>query len=350
MEKFRNYAIKGKRLTSAFMLGFRVNGEILETEGLQTESPQTGRRIIFFEEIDGMETDLKWGRFQSGIHISGEMSYCIHFFAANENEMIYQEKRQKISRILRDETISLKEKKRLFELSEEQVFVNQQEVLLYELSGRYLWFYIELFGEGQASIKSMCLRLPGDNFMDTYPHIYQEWGGFFHRYLSVLSTVYNDLHMEIKQVGELFGADTAPPALLVILLSWLGIDVSGNFIEEEALRTLLREGYQLNKRKGTGYGIGRVAEILLGEQVILVEQGFTLTLLVRTYLDEKKRSQLLFLLNQFLPVRCSLCVVYLGKQNMLNTHCYLDINAGIYNKETAVLDCHKALNMHLMLT
>ena len=53
------------------------------------------------------------------------------------------------------------------------------------------------------------------------------------------------------------------------------------------------------------------------------------TILVDRALTEVKKSQLLFLLDQFRPVRSRLHVVCLRRTCVLDSYCYLDWNAGI---------------------
>ncbi len=352
MKRFRNYSIGENRLRAAYMQGMEQKGSQLCCTAGEQCCAAGNPCMVFFGEIDGTQMNQRWGRFTARIRLEAEMSYCIHFAASNERERFMEGQNHSVSDFLLDAHVSPERKQQFFALLAEQTFINQQDILLYELSGRYLWFYIEILGTGQmgqGTIEDMCIRLPGDNFMDAYPEVYQEWGSFFHRYLSIFSSMYQDFHREIQSVGKRLEVGTAPPEMLPELISWLGIDVSGNFLDVETLRTLAREGYQLNRKKGTKWSVARVAEIVLGEAVILVEDGFTITMLIRSYVEEKKKSQLLFLLKQFLPVRCRINIVYLERQCILNTYCYLNLNASLYASQTAVLDNRTRLQNHLML-
>jgi len=52
-------------------------------------------------------------------------------------------------------------------------------VLLYGLNGRYLYLVLELIGLGEGKITGMKVDSQGDNFMNTFPEIYRERGGYF---------------------------------------------------------------------------------------------------------------------------------------------------------------------------
>jgi hypothetical protein len=55
--------------------------------------------------------------------------------------------------------------------------------------------------------------------------------------------------------------------------------------------------------------------------------GFTV--LINSDADEKIHSKLMFLLNQFKPLRCSVKIVFLGECCSMDAHCYMDINSKI---------------------
>ena len=74
---------------------------------------------------------------------------------------------------------------------------------------------------------------------------------FFHRYMSIYSTLYMDFQEKIDNVADFLDINTAPAQLLPIFCGWMGLDVSGDFLTEDRLRTLVKEAYQLNRTKGT---------------------------------------------------------------------------------------------------
>ena len=75
-----------------------------------------------------------------------------------------------------------------------------------------------------------------------------------------------DFQEKIDNVAELLNVETAPVQLLPVFCRWMGLDVSGDFLTEERMRTLVREAYQLNRTKGTKETLLRVCEIVLGEK------------------------------------------------------------------------------------
>lgn len=76
---------------------------------------------------------------------------------------------------------------------------------------------------------------------------------------------------------------------------------------------------------------------------------YDVTILVRNYVEEQKKSQLFFLLQQFVPIRCRLNIVYLQDNGVLDSYCYLDMNAKVYQKEQAILDQNNSLENYRVL-
>ena len=76
---------------------------------------------------------------------------------------------------------------------------------------------------------------------------------------------------------------------------------------------------------------------------------FDVTILVKSFVEEKKKSQLSFLLNQFVPVRTHLRIIYLEGRSELDTHSYLDINASVFDTRDGKLDSHMTLDANVLM-
>lgn len=323
--------------------------------------PAEDGHYIFLPVFDSGIEDGKWGRLSFSIELDEDMSFSVMAFATNERMFMRKEELTDINTFLCDDDINPSIKMAFFDLAEGIKKKDQNDILLYELSGRYLWLAISIEGSGNGSISNIVISNPGDTFMNMFPEIYREWNGFFHRYMSVFSSLFNDFQYKIDEYAENLNVDTAPPELLEIYASWMGIDVSGNFLDEEALRTLVREGPELNRKKGTKAALERLTEIILGEKSIVVEKKiagdsdsygesvYDVSILVKKFVDEKKKAQLFFLLQQFVPIRTRLQIIYLAQKSELDTHSYLDINAAIYSTGEAKLDEHMILDDNTIL-
>jgi phage tail-like protein len=296
----------------------------------------------------GME-DCAWGRFQMDADCSGDAIYYLYVMASNERDVDIQ---------LCDPKLPPEEKRKLFRQGG-GLRIGRSDILLYGLTGRYLWLMLEVIGEG-AVFRNLKVQAPGDNFMATFPEVYREKNSFFHRYLSVFSSMYNDFQEKLDHRERLLDIANASEERLLLYAHWLGLELTGGYLETEVLRTLVREAGELNRRKGTKACIERICQIMIGETPKIVERSllqryvytdnqaqidrlygdspYDVTLMIRTPVDEKKKKQLFLLLNQFKPVRSRLRMVYLQESGVLDEHTYLDQNALTFAQSDGVLD------------
>ncbi|MDD2972847.1 MAG: phage tail protein [Lachnospiraceae bacterium] len=366
MVYLRNYSIRNNRLKKACITGMEIQGD-----GVITFRREEEDRYVFLGSIDSARDETRWGRLHFHMERQPEQIVILHVFASDYQEFLRRGVETSVNEFLLDPEALVQHKKAVFQGSGESRFTNQDDILLYDLRGRYLWLFWEVLGIGEGSICDMNVNLPGDNFMNTFPSVYRSEGSFFHRYLSIFSTIYNDFQMEIDHVAEKLDIDRTPVELLPVFASWLGVDVSGDFLSEQQLREFVKEIYKLNRIKGTKQVLERLTEIVLGEKATIVEKNivndslaqsqderesklygdtpYDVTMLVKKYVDEKKKSQLFFLVKQFMPVRCRLNIIYLMENGVLDSYCYLDVNAKVYEKGQALLDDHRNLGSYLVL-
>jgi len=338
MAEQRIYTIKNSRFKRACLKGFSIEDGVLRINGCKKAS-------CYLAALDGTEKDQSWGRVHICAEFTGLVSLQINAMAFNEKVVKIQKTTMDIEAFFQNEAIEDEKKEELFEIFGGIRAKQQKECLLYSLKGRYLWIAVTAEGEGSGSIEAVKVYQKGDEFMDVFPEIYQERNSFFHRYLSVFSAIYQDFGHKLGHIYELFDPDTAPPGHLLKLAGWLGLDVKGDFLDEKALRALVKQAYSLNKYKGTKMALERVIEIVLGERAIIKEkciekeyiskgdgkkeqeQKEDIIILIKTEVEQKKRASLLFLLEQFKPIKCSMRIIFLKKGERMDGQSYMDINA-----------------------
>ena len=366
MAEYRKYSIKQNRFKRSFLTGFEIDGE----QKLQCQ-PDVYRRIFICDSIDGIETGAKWGRFHLDYELEEDMIVTTYVVTLEHREIFWKDRVINLNSFYKDTQISVEEKLLLMENLGAKKHINQRDILLYELEGRYLFLGIEIKGVGSGEVKNLFVNNQADIFLDTFPEVYREYGSFFHRYMSVYSALYMDFQEKIDNVADFLDIDTAPVELLPVFCRWMGLDVSGDFLTEERLRTLVREAYHLNRTKGTKEALLRVCEIVLGEKVVILEKNvirentqaenkeiyenlygsgiYDVTLLIHTFVPENQKSQLMFLLNQFKPVRSRLIIKFLDQKGSLDGHVYMDVNAHILDSRGIVLDERMEMDSNVIL-
>ncbi len=349
------YSIKKNRLEKSYMRGMEMDPQ---TGDVYLEKDVSFHRL-FLTKFDAAEDDALWGRFSMDMQITDTQVLYI-YAAAKNNDTIYDENgTYLIEDLLQNPDYPDEGKKAIIHQAGGERYVGKNDLLLYALKGRYLFICIEILGTGEGVLRRMRIDRQGDQFMDTFPAVYRERNSFFHRFLSVFSSIYNDLDHEIERLPELLDADTCPAVCLPVYASWLGIDLSGDFLSEDAMRTFVKEAYSLNRIKGTRRCLERVMEIVLGEKVTIIEHNkmraylergevseseligagiLDVSILTRHTLSEKDRHQLLYLIDQFKPIRSHIRLIQLKDSPILDTDIYLDVNAVISGSSTGVMD------------
>lgn len=349
------YSIKENRIKRGLCRGFTPEGR----DGLAAV-PGEPEHYLYLRGIDGARQDMTWGR----LHFQAELAedtVCIVYVKALNQDTFYRGGREtKISDFLTDSEEPDSVKLQFFQEIGAKRCVNQSDILLYEMSGRYLYLMVQLLGEGPGRLWGMKVEQQGDNFLDTFPEVYRERGSFFHRYLSVFSSLYQDFQEEIGQVDSLLDLDTCPAEMLPMYGRWMGVELGDECKDEPWLRTLVKEIYRLNCMRGSRWAVERIAEIVLGEKVVVLESNvmrdyveetgqeqfkklygdspYDVTILVNRHVSEALKSRLMLLINQYRPIRSRIHIVYLKEAGNLDYHTYLDMNARMIREETGQLD------------
>lgn len=349
------YSIKRNRLEKGLTTGFTF-----EEDGTLVMNEHEAYHAVCVRALDCATNDGGWGRLSFDTEYPENMTCYVHVKALNQTMFYRGETLTRIDDFLCDPEESPTLKREFFTRTEGSRHVNHSDILMYEQSGRFLYFMIEFIGEGRGYVKNIRADRGGDNFMQTFPEVYRDRGSFFHRYLSVFSSIYNDFQQDIDRLPELLDVDTCPVQLLGTYGKWLGIDLDCDIRDEQVLRTLVREAYSLNRMKGTKKAIGRIAQIVLGEEVLILERNvmqdymssmdrkdlaelygssiYDVTMLVNHPVSDLEKSQLMYLIDQFKPLRSRIHIIHLKSDGILDSHNYLDMNARVFEVENGNLD------------
>lgn len=356
MAYLRNYAFRKSRLEKAACYGVTLEGETIK---LNNDCYDHG---VFFPALDSGITETSWGRLSMKIEKSEEVLFRVHVFATDNK---YMNEDSTWDEYLLDETVPLEKKAKTFTRVEKRMYLGTGDAILFDVIGRYCYIYLELLGTEECTISDIRMFLPGDNFFQTLPEVYQQNNDFLKQYLSIFSTIYNDFQEQLEAAPKLLDIDTTPVELLPVFASWMGVNVEGSFLSDSQLRTLVKNLYYLNRMKGTRAALEKICEIVLEEKPIIVEQAmmdnqdakgnvygsspFDIIMFVENYVPEDKRMQIMYLLKQFIPVRANLNIVYLEKKSAMDGYTYLDMNAQMYDEKTANLDDKDRLDGHIVI-
>jgi phage tail-like protein len=351
----KKYTVGYSRLAKSF----RQNFECREDKTIVRKNAKKGARILV-NAIDSGSTYSEWGRLHFKVKKSSTVVYRVHVFALNSKEFLRNGIETYVEDFMADSSVEDDIKYEFMEHIKAVVSVCKNDCVLYSLSGRYLWIYMEVWGEGEFECSDMEADAVGDNFMAAFPAVYQERNSFFHRYMSVFSSIYNDFQDKINHMDKLLDVDFAPVELLEEYAEWFGIDIRGGFLSEDKMRTFMKQIFDLVKHKGTKECLERVTKMALGSSAVIIERGlmeneeerenmrvydelygdspYDVLVLTTVAMEEQKKAQLIYFLEQFKPVRCNMNVVFLKEHGELDRYTYLGMNAKLTDTSTGVMD------------
>ncbi|MBR4769198.1 MAG: hypothetical protein IK088_09520, partial [Lachnospiraceae bacterium] len=196
------YSIRENRIRQGCLKGFSC-----DENGTLTYDEKATDCSLFLKALDGVDEASNWGRLTCDLSLSDE-TVCYFYVAATESTDLDEE--------LSDPEVRTGSKIELLKKIGAKRFVNTSDILLYQLKGRFLYFAVEMMGSGEASIRNLRIGARGDSFMNAFPQVYQERGSFFHRYLSVFSSIYNDTSDQNEKLYEMLDLDKCSPDLLIM--------------------------------------------------------------------------------------------------------------------------------------
>ena len=360
------YTIRKNRIKAGCISGFTCDDQA-RLELVQTADDHG----IFLKGIDGARPDAEWGRLTFDVDCSEDRAYSIYLLAVNQKIREIGGVAVDLDVLMAKEDIPVENKVYVLTKLGAVRYISRSDILLYDLSGQYLFIAIVAAGTGYLTISNMKVDSVGDNFMATYPEIYRERNSFFHRYISIFSSIYNDFEHDLKSLPKLLNPDECPRELLIVYGSWLGIDLEGGSLDEEMMRQFVKEAYQLNKLKGTKRGIERVLEIILGRPAVVIEHNrirawikddnievpdgfktlgvYDVTVMVPGKLTEELRHRIVYMLNQFKPLRTRINIVQMDETATADSRTYLDINSRLPEEREVQLDSGLSLDGTVIL-
>lgn len=320
----------------------------------------TGTHRIFLPGLDSAQPGSEWGRLTMRCHLGAESMLTVRCFASDQAQVIRNGEIVQINDLLLDAEVPLQEKEKLFTLANGMEHSGVRDVLLNGQTGRWLWLWLEVSGAEDETLEDLRVYIPGDNFFRTFPQVYQTDNDFLRRYLSIFSTMYQELQEEIDDLPKLLDIDTAPERLLPMFAAWLGLEVDETLFSASELRQLLKAAPELLACKGSRRAVEKAVKLFVAEPVYIVERNllppeqqsrealygstpYDFTVMVGCGVDEKLRLRLKFLIDQLKPIRSRCHIVFLKECGGLDAFTYLDVNGTVLKNGPGNLDDGKVL-------
>jgi phage tail-like protein len=322
--------------------------------------------------LDSREKETSWHRIVADSESLGDASIRFTFYASEERLLRIGDETYDLEEFIRDPALSRQDKEDAFLPYKVKTLLNPTDALLHEAVGRYLWFCVELYGQGAESpvISGIKVYLPVMSWMGYLPEVYQADAGsksFVERYLYIFQSLYEDMEREINRLAGRFDPDVVDGGFLLWLAQWIDID-DAYIWSEDQLRRLIRDGMRLYKSRGTRQALSEMVELYLGEKPCIVEnfqlegyEGdakrsglvaelygadsyyFTVVVSERAVPSTKEHKTLLRVIESAKPAHVEANVVVLKPYIFLDKYSYLGINSVLGQYRPANLDGFSAV-------
>ncbi len=350
-----------------FRRGFGKNVEYT-SQGLRIAQGAIAQGGVFFSRVlDSRVKETVWHRIVLRGESLGDASIRFTFYASEDRKIQMEGREQEIETFLKDPERSVLEKEEKLRPFQVKTVLNPQDILLHEVQGRYLWFRIELFGQGEESpeISHMKIYLPRQSWLGYLPEVYQmdlESKSFLERYLNIFQSIYTDMEQNIEGVVRYFDPDVVEGEFLRWLAGWLDIE-DGYIWTEDQLRYLIKNGIRMYKMRGTRQAVSHMIALYLGEEPYIVEhyqldghegEARSSGLLARLYGDNsyyftvvvpercvpsvKEHKTLLKIIENTKPAHMEANVVVLKPYIFLDKYSYLGMNSVLGQYRPVSLD------------
>lgn len=273
MKRPQKYFVFNK--TSDFSRGW---GENITCPGDRICLSDGAERGVFWSRLlDSREKDTVWHRLTLECVSRGAASVRFDFYCAPTRTAAWRGAERDLGELLADPALTDEDRRQLSEPWLSRTALSPRDILLHDLTGRYLWFRVELTAQGGESpvVGNLKLRFPKETWMQYLPEAYQPRPGespFVERYLSIFQSLYSDLDQEIRDVARCLDPDVVEGAYLEWLSGWL--DVEDRYLwPQEKLRTLVRRGVELYRIRGTRRYVVEMVELYTGHTPWVVEHS-----------------------------------------------------------------------------
>lgn len=370
-EKLKYFLFNKK---SDYLRGFISNMEY-GADGLYIGKERHRKSVFISRVLDSGEDEMNWHRIK--IQMRGQDSgYKVFVYTSEREQISYNQQIYTWTSFIHSDDISLEEKRGVMEPYCKKEVYDMDDLLIHEVTGRYLWIVVELFAQSiQSCISEICIYFPKQSWIYYLPEIYQKEDAkttFLERYLGIFQTLYEDIDANIAAVASMIDIDSAEGEFLNWLSEWL--DVEESYIwSEEQLRRLLKHAVLLYKSRGTRQGISEMVELYTGEKPFIIENhqlahfrsnpGKTETLeqlygdniyefvvLVREECihSEKEQKTLRRIIEDMKPAHTTLRLIILKPYMFLGRYSYLGVNSVLGKYTNVALNGHSSLSFAMI--
>lgn len=354
---------------SDYRRGYLQNMTV-ERNGISAEKSSKKKGVFLSRILDSQEIEMNWHRLCIRGNEKQQTAFRLSVYAGNQKSFVFQGEETDLEEFICRKDVPLEEKLQCLLPWLQKQAVGQDDILLHEVKGRYLWFLVEMYWQhDMEKLYDIQVYFPKQSWIEYLPEVYQkeDKDSFLERYLGIFQTIYEDFNEEIWQVPQKLDMELVQGEYLIWLAEWL--DIGESYIwSEEQLRRLLKHGVSLYKRRGTRQGIIDFVTLYTGEPPFIVENHqfkylkkgraylekmqrlygsdpYSFTILVREEVLDSlwQQKTLIKIVEDIKPVQMDWQLVIIKPYIFVDQYSYIGINSVLGKYSVMVLDGHSAI-------
>lgn len=341
--------------------------------GIRVHDCAAGESGVFYSRLlDSREKETVWHRMTMDSRSLGAASVRFSFYCAESPTVLWAGRERDLGELLRDPALTDADRLRFSAPYLAKTALDPKDVLLHELTGRYLWFRAELRSQGGESpqVGNLKLYLPKETWLQYLPEVYQAdpaGASFTERFLGIFQSLHGDLDADIRNVARYFDPDVVEGEYLEWLAGWLDIEDSYLWPEDK-LRLLVKNGMRLYQLRGTRRYVSEMVKLYTGQEPYIVEYSqvepflgdvgktallqelygdnpyrITLILGASALSSNEEFKALLRIIDNARPAWTEVNLVVLKPYIFLNKYTYLGMNSSLDRYRPLNLDGYSAL-------
>lgn len=257
-----------------YMRGFGWNLE-LSSKGIRIKDKEKGTGYFFSRLLDSKEKGVCWHRMRAKVTEQKDASIHISIYLSESRTIMLNGEEIDVDELIHQEELSILRKKEWMKPYLVKDVYMQEDMLLHDMTGRYLWFIIEFSCHGELSpeINFIQFIFPKVTWLSYLPEIYEQdrkSADFLERFLGIFQTIYSDMTDEINHVSRYFEPRTVSREFLLWLAEWLAVEDVYLWTEEQ-LRYLLQNSMRMYQQLGTVSYLKEIVWLYTGKEPFVVE-------------------------------------------------------------------------------
>lgn len=322
--------------------------------------------------FDSGQEDTAWDRLRIDMSVPSGGIINIRLYASDNSEALVPSPNGKgvskidINEYVCNSSIDINRKIDMLDYIGAHKYENMDDMLLFGLKGRYLWFCVEIinYEREKVCIKSVKIEFPRVSFVDYLPDIYKEGSddnSFIARYLGIFQSIYVDLEDRIDNTPIQFDTEKTSKDFLNWIADWISIR-NPSIWGEKKLRTLVKEAVSIYKMKGTKASVSKIVREYAGVEPIIVEQfdiknneyyykqkeqvenlfgdnGYVFTVILsdKYVSNTEEYVEILRVIEDVIPIDSICNLVVLNDNIYLDHHCYMGMNSYIAQSRELII-------------